>query len=103
VTGRAPRPPVPYKDRNVTERRLRAGAVVLKTSDAEAKHGAFWTYPDTGRLASANVCHRLERLGLLESHDGLFEGLGGQTYRMISAPPPARRRKAAATQPEASA
>ena len=89
------------KRRNVTEARLRAGAVVLKTSSPDAKHGAFWTYPDTGRLAAATVCHRLERLGLLESEDGLFEGLGGQTYRLKPGEALPRRRKAAQPQPEA--
>lgn len=69
------------RNRHVTERRLRAGAVVLKTASEDAKHGAYWTYPDTGKLASANVCTRLERLGLLETQDGLFPGMGGQTYR----------------------
>jgi hypothetical protein len=73
---------IPLKrPRNVTETRLRLGAVVLKTCDPDAKHGSFWTYPDTGRLAAASVCHRLERLGLLETVDGLFPGLG-QTYRL---------------------
>ena len=91
----------PKKRRNVTDARLRAGAVVLKTSSPDAKHGAFWTYPDTGKLAAANVCHRLERIGLLESDDGLLPG-GGQTYRLkpVSAPP-RRRRKASEPQPEA--
>lgn len=77
----------PKRIRNVTEKRLRAGAVVLKTSSPDAKHGAFWTYPDTGHLAAANVCHRLERLGLLESDDALFPGEGGQTYRYAPPPP----------------
>ena len=77
----------PAKRRNVTETRLRLGAVVLKTSSPDAKHGAFWTYPDTGKLAAAHVCHRLERLGLLVTTDGLFPGLG-QTYRLK--PPPAK-------------
>jgi len=67
--------------RNVTEKRLRGGACVLKTLSHEARHGAYWTYPDTGKLAAASVCDRLERLGLLVSHDGLFPGVGGQTYR----------------------
>jgi len=67
--------------RTATYRRLKAGAVVLKTTSHEAKHGAFWTYPDSGRLANANVCHRLERLGLLVSRDALIPDCGGQTYR----------------------
>ena len=90
----------PKKRRNVTETLLRLGAVVLKTASPDAKHGAFWTYPDTGKLASAHVCHRLERLGLLETQDGLFPGLGGQTYRLLAPLPPARRRKAPAPHPE---
>ena len=81
------------KRRNVTETRLRLGAVVLKTASPDAKHGAFWTYPDTGKLADANVCARLERMGLLESEDGLLPG-GGQTYRLKPVPPEARRRRA---------
>ena len=72
--------------RKLTEKRLRAGAVVLKTSSTEAKHGAFWTYPDTGELAAASVCHRLERLGLLVSLDALIPGEGGQTYRYSTEP-----------------
>lgn len=75
------------KERNVTLKRLRAGAVVLKTSSAEARHGAFWTYPDTGHLAASSVCVRLERLGLLVSEDGLLPGEGGQTYRYAPPPP----------------
>jgi hypothetical protein len=72
--------------RRLTERRLRQGAVVLKTHSPDAKHGAFWTYPDTGKLACANVCHRLERLGLLVSEDALIPGAGGQTYRYAPEP-----------------
>lgn len=76
----------PKRLRHATEKRLRAGAVVLKTNSPDAKHGAFWTYPDTGTLASAHVCHRLERIGLLESFDGLLEGCG-QTFRYKPVPP----------------
>jgi len=79
--------------RDATEKRLRAGAIVLKTISPDAKHGAFWTYPDTGRLASANVCHRLERAGILESQDGLFPDCG-QTYRLKPVDAAPRRRKA---------
>jgi len=77
---------LPKRTRNVTLKRLRGGAVVLKTASAEARHGAFWTYPDTGHLAAANVCMKLERLGLLVSEDGLIPGCGGQTYRYAPAP-----------------
>lgn len=83
----------PKRPRNITEKRLRAGWVVLKTSSPDAKHGAFWTYPDTGRLAAANVCQRLERLGLLESDDALFPGHGGQTYRLKPPPPKVKKEK----------
>lgn len=71
----------PAQPRTKTERRLRAGAAVLKTASLEARHGAFWTWLDTGHLAAANVCHRLERLGLIVADDALFPGMGGQTYR----------------------
>jgi hypothetical protein len=72
----------PRKRRNVTETRLRLGSAVLKTASEDAKHGAFWTWLDTGNLAAASVCHRLERRGLLQSADALFPDLGGQTYRL---------------------
>ena len=75
------------RPRNVTERRLRRGAVVMKTASVDARHGAFWTYPETGRLAAASVCARLERIGLLETRDGLFPDCGGQTYRLKPEPP----------------
>jgi hypothetical protein len=73
------------RERNVTLKRLRAGAIVLKTASAEARHGAFWTYPETGKLAAANVCAKLERSGLLVTRDSLFPGESGQTYQY--APP----------------
>jgi hypothetical protein len=76
----------PKRVRNVTEKRLKAGAVVLKTASVDARHGAFWTYPDTGKLASANVCAKLERLGLLVTADALFPGESGQTYRFAPIP-----------------
>jgi hypothetical protein len=72
----------PGKPRKLTEKRLRSGAILLKTSSADAKHGAFWTYVDSGKLAAAGVCHRLERQGMLISDDGLIAGAGGQTYRL---------------------
>jgi hypothetical protein len=74
------------RQRSATLRRLRAGAVVMKTASVDAKHGAFWTYLDTGKLAAANVCDHLERCGLLESHDHLPGLPGGQTYRYTAAP-----------------
>jgi hypothetical protein len=74
------------RERNVTAKRLKAGAVVLKTASAEARHGAFWTYPETGKLAAANVCAKLERLGLLVTSDSLFPGESGQTYRYAPTP-----------------
>jgi hypothetical protein len=83
----------PKKRRNLTETRLRNGAVVLKTASEDAKHGAFWTWVETGALAAANVCHRLERSGLLEGEDALFPGAGGQTYRLKPVPVEARRRR----------
>jgi hypothetical protein len=76
-----PEPAHHRRPRNVTLKRLREGAAVLKTASAEARHGAFWTYPDTGQLAASTVCRRLERLGLLVSDDALLPGEGGQTYR----------------------
>jgi hypothetical protein len=75
-----------------TERRLRRGALVLKTSDEAAEHGAFWTWLDTGHLADGRVCAKLERCGLLVAPDGLFGGTQGQTYRLLK--PPAKERKA---------
>jgi hypothetical protein len=74
------------RDRSATFRRLKAGAVVLKTASVEARHGAFWTYPETGKLAAANVCAKLERMGLLVTSDGLFTGESGQTYRYAPTP-----------------
>jgi hypothetical protein len=78
---------MPKRHRHITEKRLRAGAVVMKTSSDKARHGAYWTYPDTGRAASAHVCARWERLGLLTTGDALFPGLGGQTYRLAPKSP----------------
>jgi len=95
------RPARPASERNVTERRLLAGEVVMKTMSPEAKHGAFWTYVETGHLAAAKVCHRFERLGLLETRDALFPGCSGQTYRLKPGPTPTRPRKAAQTPQEA--
>jgi hypothetical protein len=66
--------------RILTLERLRRGEVVLKTASLEARHGAFWTWADSGHLAAASVCRRLERLGLLKSADALIPGEGGQTY-----------------------
>jgi hypothetical protein len=77
---------VAKRERNMTLKRLRAGAVVLKTASAEARHGAFWTYPDTGKGAPSQVCAHLEKIGLLVTADSLFHGESGQTYRY--APPP---------------
>jgi len=66
--------------RHLTEKRLRAGAVLMKTMSADATHGAFWTWFDSGRTADPKVCGRLERLGLLVSLDALIPGESGQTY-----------------------
>jgi hypothetical protein len=66
--------------RGFTETRLRAGAVVMKTISADAKHGTFWTFLDTGRTASGKACDRLERSGALVSLDALIPGESGQTY-----------------------
>jgi hypothetical protein len=71
---------MPKRQRKVTLKRLRAGATVLKTASPDARHGAFWTYVDTGHLAAANVCSHLERCGLLVARDSLFPGESGQTY-----------------------
>jgi hypothetical protein len=87
---------VPKRQRNLTLKRLRAGAAVLKTASPDARHGAYWTYLD-GKLAAASVCAHLERLGLLVTSDSLFAGESGQTYRY--APPPKPPRKAARRAP----
>jgi hypothetical protein len=72
--------------RDLTLRRLKAGEQVLKTHSPQAQHGAYWTWVESGHLASANVCARLERLGLLTSSDGL-PGIGdGQTFEFTPLP-----------------
>jgi hypothetical protein len=60
--------------------------VVLKTLSENARHGAYWTWADTGHLASASVCRRLEILGLLKGDDGLFDG-SAQTFRLNASEP----------------
>lgn len=57
----------------IVERRLKEGALVLKTCSQDAPRGAFWTFADTGRAARADVCDRLVSEGLLKPRgDGLF-------------------------------
>ncbi len=67
----------PRKPRKVVktqvEKRLEAGAFVIKTVNPEATRGAFWTFSDTGRAARADIVQRLMDGGKLRPvGDGLF-------------------------------
>lgn len=62
------------------ERRLLAGATVMKTSSEDAPLGCFWTFTDTGRAARADIIEKLIAAGRLKPRgDGLFAD-DGQTW-----------------------
>lgn len=72
---RKPRP----RPLNSVERRLMAGACIMKTVTQDASLGVIWTFTDTGRTARADLCNKLLNDGKLASHgDGLFGD--AQTY-----------------------
>jgi hypothetical protein len=81
MTDEAPKKRKPRKVKpTLVEKRLEAGAMILKTSDPDAPRGAFWTFLDTGRAARADIVERLIQAGKLKPRgDGLF-GDDGQTW-----------------------
>lgn len=64
------------------EKRLLAGAVLLKTSSEKDPRGCFWTFLDTGRTARADIVERFLAAGKLKPQgDGLF-GDDSQTWAL---------------------
>jgi hypothetical protein len=65
---------------SATEKRLMAGATIMKTTGADIERGRFYVFTDTGASARADVIERLIAAGKLRPcGDGLFGELS-QTY-----------------------